>query len=207
MAFQKGKICVLKWQDKKPISFLSTYHGTDFETLSKNDKLIRKPTAIIDYNKKMGGVDKADQCLAYYPVIRNQQRKYYKKIFRHLLDQAVWNAFVIYTKCGGLNRHLEFRLRLIERLIEEHLTQLSHPNDASSQYGSIVRLTGRHFPSVIPHTGATRNNPSRRCVVCNKQRNDKGKRIRRETRYWCEECNVGLCVHPCFKTYHTVQDF
>ncbi|XP_035225123.1 piggyBac transposable element-derived protein 4-like [Stegodyphus dumicola] len=134
MAFQKGKICVLKWQDKKPISFLSTYHGTDFETLSKNDKLIRKPTAIIDYNKKMGGVDKADQCLAYYPVIRNQQRKYYKKIFRHLLDQAVWNAFVIYTKCGGLNRHLEFRLRLIERLIEEHLTQLfyrthdtSHP--------------------------------------------------------------------------------
>jgi len=40
----------------------------------------------------MGGVDHADQALTFYPVIRKQQKKYYKKIVSHLIEQCLWNA-------------------------------------------------------------------------------------------------------------------
>ncbi|GBO28927.1 hypothetical protein AVEN_66359-1 [Araneus ventricosus] len=71
LAFQKGKICLLKWTDKKLILMLRTLHSTSMVTVeskkSKSSKL--KPTVVADYNNTMGGVDKADQCLSYYPVL------------------------------------------------------------------------------------------------------------------------------------------
>ncbi|GBM85351.1 PiggyBac transposable element-derived protein 4 [Araneus ventricosus] len=90
LAFQKGKICLLKWTDKKPVLMLSTLHSISMVTVeskkSKSSKL--KPAVVADYNNTMGGVDKADQCLSYYPVARNQQRKYYKNIFCYLAKQC-----------------------------------------------------------------------------------------------------------------------
>lgn len=154
----------------------------------------------------MGGVDKSDQCLSYYPVARNQQRKYYKKIFGYLLNQAIWNAFVIYKKSGGNLNHASFRMKLIERLIEEGGEVKTMNTSVIKSSENVARLTGRHFPSYVPDTGLRKKNPARKCVVCSIGTNDNGKRIRRETRFQCDECNVGLCAVPCFKLYHTVQD-
>lgn len=30
---------------------------------------------------------------------------------------------------------------------------------------------------------------------------------RRDTIYWCPQCEAGLCLEQCFKTYHTVTHF
>ena len=57
-----------------------------------------------------------------------------------------------------------------------------------------MRLTERHFPSFYKPRN---KNLKRRCVVCS--RNDK----RSDSRYECNECDVGLCIDPCFKIYHT----
>ncbi|GBM40530.1 PiggyBac transposable element-derived protein 4 [Araneus ventricosus] len=204
LAFQKGKICLLKWTDKKPILMLSTLHSTSMVTVeskkSKSSKL--KPAVVADYNNTMGGVDKADQCLSYYPVARNQQRKYYKKIFRYLLSQAVWNAFVIFKKNGGKMRQVEFRMKLIERLIEVTVCNPSTrrgPFPKSEE--NVVRLTGRHFPSYVDESESRKK--SRKCVVCSLKMNENGKRVRRESRFECKNCDVGLCVAPCFEIYHT----
>ncbi|GFS69934.1 hypothetical protein TNCV_3102281 [Trichonephila clavipes] len=43
-----------------------------------------------------GGVDKVDQSLTDNPVARKRGKKYYQKIFFHLLDEALNNSF-IYT--------------------------------------------------------------------------------------------------------------
>ncbi|GBN38260.1 PiggyBac transposable element-derived protein 4 [Araneus ventricosus] len=107
VGFQKGKICVMKYMDKKPICILSTVHNTIIvehdkkrkKTHGKSERIVsKKLQAIIDYNLTMGGVDKADQCLSYYATVRNQQKKYYLKIFRQILNQSVWNSFVLYKK-------------------------------------------------------------------------------------------------------------
>ena len=199
IAFQKGKMVALKWCDKKPLLMLSTVHNADFTNVSnkrdKNEK--KKPLAVVEYNLNMGGVDKSDQCLSYYPTIRNQQRKYYKKIFRHLINQSVWNAFVLFKKKeGGEMTHLNFRMKLIERLIEEGKC-VEEPyvrNYCVKASENVTRLTGRHFPSHIETSNVRK---SRKCVVCAQKQNENGKRVR-ETRFQCEECDVGLCAAPCF---------
>lgn len=67
------------------------------------------------------------------------------------------------------------------------------------------RLTEYHFLAYLPAT-AKKANPTRQCVVCSRERNAKGKKFRRESRFYCPDCNVALCVAPCFRVYHTVAD-
>lgn len=206
IAFQKGKMCVMKWQDKKPVCILSTVHNHEMVETRSRQKSVQKPKAVIDYNINMGAVDKSDQCMAYYPTIRNQQRKYYKKIFRHLLDQVVWNSFVLYQKQGGILKHLDFRIQLIENLVKDnHDIKVVHKSLGKNP-GSVLRLNGRHFPSTVTPT-ERKSNPCRRCVVCSNTFIEQGKRKRRETRYECKICNVGLCAAPCFERYHTLENF
>lgn len=152
----------------------------------------------------MGGVDKSDQCLSYYPVARNQQRKYYKKIFRHLLSQSVWNAFVLYKITQGTLTHLNFRMKLIEKLIEVgEINHVDRCQTNSNATENVIRLIGRHFPSYVEKR-SDKHNPARKCVVCSSKRTENGKRIRRESRFVCKTCDVGLCAAPCFEVYHTV---
>lgn len=213
ISFQKGKMCILKWQDKKTVSMLTTIHTNDMAQIepkyfSKKRSTV-KPKAVLDYNIAMGGVDKADQCMAYYPCIRNQQRKYYKKVFRHLLDMAVWNSYVLYKKDGGKIRHVDFRLQLFEGLVKKYTTnECKASNRVVGNELSVMRLSGRHwhFPTYVKATPKNKN-PCRRCAVCSQQFEQNGKRKRKESRYQCEKCDVGLCVSPCFEIFHTLDNF
>ncbi|GBM99291.1 PiggyBac transposable element-derived protein 4 [Araneus ventricosus] len=150
----------------------------------------------------MGGVDKADQCLSYYPTVRNQQKKYYLKIFRQILNQSVWNSFVLYKKNGGTMSHLDFRLQLVEELAKIY----GESKHSSQNTTSSDRLNGRHFPSHIQPT-QKKKAPTKICIVCSQKFNEKCQRVRKESRYQCAQCNVTLCVTPCFEKYHTVENF
>lgn len=70
----------------------------------------------------------------------------------------------------------------------------------------ILRLIGKHFISHIP-PNPVKKEPRRRCAVCCSKQGADGKKIRKETRTWCEVCNVALCMEPCFKVYHTQESF
>ena len=64
-----------------------------------------------------------------------------------------------------------------------------------------MRLTARHFPACIPAT-EKKANPTRLCTVCSRRTDGRGKKICRESRYYCPDCGVGLCMAPCFRDYH-----
>ncbi|GBM08918.1 PiggyBac transposable element-derived protein 4 [Araneus ventricosus] len=119
----------------------------------------------------MGGVDKADECLSYYPTVRNQQKKYYLKIFRQILNQSVWNSFVLYKKNGGTMSHLDFRLQLVEELAKIY----GESKHSSQNTTSSDRLTGRHFPSHIEPT-QKKKAPTEIYIVCSQKFNEKGQR-------------------------------
>lgn len=203
VASQRGKVTVMKWKDKKDVSLLSTIHNSDIIDVTKNNKTVKKPRVVVDYNTTMGGVDRVDQHLANYPVPRKRGKKYYKKIFFHLYEQANFNSYVLYKKSGGRLSPLDYRLLVIEKMFEKY-----HSQEFSSRGGrpgttpSPLRLTGRHFPESIPAT-EKKKTPTRQCIVCSSKRDEKGKRVRRESRYFCPDCDVGLCVAPCFRLYHT----
>lgn len=204
-AWQKGKILVLQWKDKKDVFLISTVHNSSFvEAIQKSGKVIQKPKVVMDYNNTMGGVDRADQQMSFYSFMRKQQKKYYKKIFRHLLEQCVWNAYVIYKKNGNSIEHRDFLWHLVRKIMEVHLHEKRGRNYPSSAENSL-RLIGRHFPRYIPPTGS-KQKPTRCCAVCCSKKLD-GKKIRKETRFHCEDCSVALCAIPCFEVYHTQANF
>ncbi|KAL2714731.1 hypothetical protein V1478_015916 [Vespula squamosa] len=61
-----------------------------------------------------------------------------------------------------------------------------------------TRLVERHFPTSYT---SDRKNKVRRCTVCSKNN------MRRESRYECKECNVGLCICPSgLATWHVTGD-
>ncbi|KAH3879739.1 hypothetical protein DPMN_003645 [Dreissena polymorpha] len=74
------------------------------------------------------------------------------------------------------------------------------------------RLTARRFPSKIPND---RKSKSLQCVVCNpavaqmlaSQGLPKKRRPGHETAFKCRQCDVSLCIVPCFELYHTMQDY
>ena len=64
------------------------------------------------------------------------------------------------------------------------------------------RLRGNdsHFPELIPVQGKRRNQ-YKRCTVCLKHG------VRKETKYQCEVCHEPLCPAPCFKNFHSLNDY
>ncbi|GIY54827.1 uncharacterized protein CDAR_465781 [Caerostris darwini] len=136
-AFQRGKITVLRWSDKKYVSLLSSIHTA---------KKVIKPAVVMDYNLTMGGVDRADQALVCYPTTRKRQKRYYITIFRHLLDMAIWNAFILRKKQLPNIDNYDFRIDLVERIIENfHVTAPRSAKRQKLQSYCPLRLTPSTF--------------------------------------------------------------
>ena len=146
-----------------------------------------KPLCVEDYNKNMSGIDRSDQMIAYYSTPRKTVR-WYRKIFFHLIDLSIWNGFYIYQKVNGPNtRLLEFREKVIMSLIGEKTSRTESKS---------ITLEIFHFLEPNPPTEKDKS-AMLRCRQCKK----------RKTRYFCSVCEIkpGLCVHPCFKDYHTTK--
>ncbi|KAG0417832.1 hypothetical protein HPB47_005331 [Ixodes persulcatus] len=90
----------------------------------------------------------------------------------------VFNAFLLDQKQGEKLSHLEFRLALVEGMVQEYhdpnrTLKKGRPSDTS-----LRRLTARHFVSYIPPTPG-KELPTRRCVVCCKARGGVDKKVRK----------------------------
>jgi hypothetical protein len=72
-------------------------------------------------------------------------------MFLHLLDQTIWYGIVIYTKQGGTKTQLQFRLDLLEQIIEKY-GKIQPRSGRPSSTPSPLRLIGRHFMEEIPPT-------------------------------------------------------
>lgn len=168
---------------------------------NKQNIEVIKPAIVLDYNKNMGGVDMRDQMLEGYLMERKRGSKWYVKVFKRLLNISVLNSYIIWKKANHKCDHLTFRLALVKELLETFQMEAPKPTHGRpSTEPQPARLAGRHFIEKIPPTGK-KSRPQRRCVVCSSH----GKR--RDTVYWCPECEAGLCLEECFKTYHTKTNF
>ncbi|XP_066987491.1 piggyBac transposable element-derived protein 4-like [Macrobrachium rosenbergii] len=194
----RKKSMVLKWKDKKDVCVLSTMHDDSMvKVKSRRGKKMYKPKAVADYNANMGGVHLSDNLLVLFSTARNRLKKYYKKVFRHLLDMSVVNCYVTYRALGGRVVRREFILRISERLIMKYAEERSVPLRRPPRLAAKPsRLIGRHFPEYCPPTDKKKR-PQRTCAQCRKNN------IRKDSSYWCKDCEVGLCVAPCFRDWHT----
>ncbi|XP_067123686.1 piggyBac transposable element-derived protein 4-like, partial [Centruroides vittatus] len=73
VAMKRGKVLIQKWQDKRTVTMLSTFHSPKMiNTKTRSGIEIIKPECVLDYNQRMGGVDLLDQHLHDYPVTRKR---------------------------------------------------------------------------------------------------------------------------------------
>lgn len=204
------KHAYVHWMDRRDVRMLTSIHKqvTMQNTGKINHKTnspVVKPSCVLDYNSNMGAVDQGDMQISSLRSGR-KSLKWYKKVFQHLLDLTVRNAMILYKLKTDKNIPLEeFRLEIIRQIIAKfHLAKLKPKGGRPSVHATPLRLTERHFPSIVPPT-EKKTNPTRVCNVCSQT--ELGQRKRRQSRYMCKECNVGLCVAPCFEVYHTKNKF
>ena len=213
---ERGNTCIrstptgqlaLAWMDKKQVTVLSTVHkGDEMDVLPPNRRgeSVVKPRAIVDYNRGMKGVDLSDQLAHYYRTPR-KARKWYHNLFFHLVDTAVVNAYLVHkVLTGGSLNHLKFRVALIDSLLPKDRPV---PRPVRRP---VVRVIPRlqdvddpqagpsHQPRPVPEGHLLQRQVKyRRCAYCKAKRQK-----RKETRFHCSVCNVGLCPGECFNVYN-----
>jgi hypothetical protein len=72
----------------------------------------KKPICISEYNMFMKGVDRANQYLSYYSLLRRTV-KWMKKVALWLVNCALYNSFHIY-KILNLAKHLKYKIFLLQ---------------------------------------------------------------------------------------------
>ena len=114
-------IIVVKWLDNNIVHIASNYIGVEpfgsvqrWSPKDKKRKSIQCPQLILRYNKGMEGVDKADMLISLYRI-NFKTRRWYIKIFWHLVDIANVNAWLLYRRhCDHLRIGKKQRLLLLD---------------------------------------------------------------------------------------------
>lgn len=192
----KGNLSAVRWRDKRDVYILTNMHSPPAEgsVLDESGNAI-KPHVIEDYDKHMGYVDKSDRMANSYGIARKSW-KWTKKLFFHLLDMTILNAHLLHISIGGKMTHKKFRETLVRDLIfQSHEANVrssglssGRPSAAAGQLSRLEVKYSKHWPA---------KGNTRRCRVCSV-----GQKTKR-TLYYCEKCNVGLCVVDCFAKWHT----
>jgi len=149
-----------------------------------------KEQLIIDYNNNMGFVDKNDQIVGQHTMVR-KSHKWTTKIALHLIEEAIFNAHVIHQFSPNKKMtFLEFKVAFVRQVL------LEIPAVRSVLERPLTAV--QHYPQKVAVTNPKYTSPTKRCVLCHKEG------IRSQSRYECDSCigNPGLCVDPCFKSFH-----
>lgn len=212
---RQGNVGFIQWKDNKVVNIITTMHKKLTERMfcQRRTKVngefrhvhVSQPLAISDYNKFMGGVDRSDQMISKYKVLR-RTTKFWKTLMYHMLDVARVNAFVMFQEFRKLPTNadrlelkrpnyysqLDFTLELIK--------ELAHIVDDMPVplYEKKILSLGSHV--VVPILGDKRRN----CFRC--YRDDK---VERKTNVKCKKCDKHFCFNQtrnCLLLDHPLTD-
>jgi hypothetical protein len=206
-----NELLYISWLDKRQVNLLTTVHNGNTFVKQVRSKFhanyvrnVECPMSVQLYTNYMGGVDLADQQVSY-STLMHRTLKWWKKLFLcNLLEVTVSNAKVIFKALNPDKRIKsdKFRLAIIYGLLEGFERQNVHRkpkpcNDPPS------RLTERHFLSINGKKTPAGRQSYQDCQVCSNREQKK----RHETQYICQDCNIPLCIYPCFQRYHTILNY
>ena len=204
ITFTDGPLMCLKWMDKRAVVMLSTILDDSMIDKRRRNReasggveVVSKPKVVECYNTYMNGVDKGDQLIQYYGY-SHRTIKWYKRVFFHLLEVTIVNAYIIYCTTRPPKErlsHLDFHIAVASHLL---MSNTRTPSARTVNYVTECpqRLTGRHFLEA-----RTSSKPD--CKVCS----NCNARKRKQTSYFCKQCGVPMCPTVCFERYHTLVNY
>ncbi|XP_050064320.1 piggyBac transposable element-derived protein 4-like [Aphis gossypii] len=95
-----------RWKDRRDVYMLTTQFENKMIAIGKKDhhgNQVNKPLSVLKYNENMGAIDKTDMLLSSIECVR-KTIKWYKKLFFHLVDLSLLNAYSSYNTVTG--KHL-----------------------------------------------------------------------------------------------------
>ena len=209
------QLSVVRWYDNRAISLLSTFVGSQpvseikrYNKVRHEEQQVPCPQVVHVYNKHMGGVDLLDSLIGLY---RNKirSRKWYHRVFFHLIDLTVVNAWLLYRrsfpgKCKMLSLH-DFKADVAEGLCKQGKDESSKMKRGRPSTSAMT--VKRRMPGLTPQPSSdvrydgVGHWPEWRQVraMC---RYDGCKCV---SRVICCKCRVSLCHNPkkdCFFEYH-----
>jgi hypothetical protein len=206
------------WKDKKWVYLLSNFYDphkvTHVLRKAKGEGKrvdIQCPEAVSEYQKYMRGVDVIDQLHSYYAPGR-KSRKWWTCLVWWMINVCVLNAYSVARQIfpNKYKRQRQFREELISQLIGNFTRRnastsfVNHP--AVSFFTNQGKINAPHWVGKL-ESGISRSceycrrNKKAKNIKCNSGAGSIKKRIPRSV-YKCENCNVVLCLFPCFKQYH-----
>lgn len=184
---------LVQWMDNKVVTLASNFQDKSVSTTkrwcreTKTKKHFPQPKIIADYNKGMGGVDKLDGLVAGYRS-RIRQRKWSWPIFQYLFDMCIVNGWLLMKKlkpddpnCVNL---LNFRRYIATTFLRTH-------GNKPLRYKSTNLTTEDVKFDNIGHL-VSYSETDRKYKVCKKN-----------SKFVCIKCQIGLHPKQCFIMYHT----
>ncbi len=195
--YQKNNLGVTVYKDKRQITMLSS---GEKPTLPQPGA---KPDVILNYNKYMGGVDKADQLRSYYPVGR-AGHKWWRYLMWYVVNVSIVNAWILWSKTPNHipaptkdYDHLRFRADIADQL-RGGFTSRKHRKGRRSALANIpvaVESIGQHKCVKI-------EGRKKVCRQCSKRQKKTPSGGQVQTSYKCDLCDLPLCRVGCFTQYH-----
>ncbi|KAL3214886.1 hypothetical protein MRX96_006977 [Rhipicephalus microplus] len=102
--FEGVSLRAVKWFDNRPVTLLSTFASASpeqavkrFDKKTRTTVSIPRPAIVGIYNECMGGVDLLNMLVALYRI-HVRSKKWYRRLFFHLLDVVVFNCWLLYRR-------------------------------------------------------------------------------------------------------------
>lgn len=217
--FRRKKDTLLQiWQSKREVRMISNIHSAqilesrnvDWHTRTK----IMKPESVIEYNKFMKGVDRADQYLSYYSILR-KTRKWTKRTAMYLLNCALFNSFRVHNLYNNTSMgYKKFLLEVSRKLITDDVPAESIDDEQPGTSTAVQRARAPNFDPpgrlsfdmkkhkiVKIESKGKKKHAQRQCRVC------AAKKKKSSTCYKCVFCDIPLHRGSCYHQYHTLKHF
>lgn len=182
------------YYDNKVVKFISTVYGPlilqKITNIWRKDSQLKKkirvdvekniPRSIILYNENKNGVDKMNQFIKYFNLIR-KTNKWNQRLSIYMLELILHNSYILWEPIDMNKKSRKFFISSLAKNLLEF-----------DKFNSVTLIT--------QHYCDTRKT-SLRCVWCHKQ----GKRS--ITNHFCKTCDKSLHPGECYRNFHEKQDF
>lgn len=209
-------ISYVTWKDNKIVSLVSSFTGVHPLTkIKRYDKTKRQyievdcPNLVTEYNRHMGGVDLLDSLIGRYRI-KIKSKKWYIRIFYHLIDVTVVNSWLLYKKmCKERGEQAmglaDFRVNLGETLCLLGNQGSSSRGRKSDVERKLQEKKHRSSAAFVPPKEVRQDKVAHWPTWLEKRQRCKFPGCKGYTFVMCEKCSAALCFNKdknCFKQFH-----
>ena len=164
------------------------------------------PCCVRRYNSLMGAVDRMDQLRSYYTVGR-AGRRWWKYVFRGLLNIGIINAYILWKKMNHplpantrLSSLKTWKMRLIHNMVDDYVSRRVQRCEPAVDNLSVERVMA---DNIVPgHPLVRFSGRKRTCKQCARQKTKTAKGRYVVSCFGWSVCKVYLCRTGCFVAFH-----